>query len=209
MRLLRRSSTRRAPRLWGRVSLRSSSATALCWQQTISVCGPSAELTSASFGSLARFKDVQRIFAVGDKTLIAYSGDVSDAQHIQHLLEALMYPLLLLCSPRIREGHHQDQHLPNPLTIHNYLTRELYNRRTKMDPLWNALLVAGVTPPSDTPMATLPNSLQPGDAVAPAKVASETSTDKLDGHVFLGYVDLYATSYSSNHIATYAPLDCR
>jgi hypothetical protein len=77
-----------------------------------------------------------------------------------------------------------------------------------MDPLWNALLVAGVTPPSDTPMATLPNSLQPDDAVAPQKVAGEMS-NKLDGHVFLGYVDLYATSYSSSHIATYAPFDCR
>jgi 20S proteasome subunit beta 7 len=46
----------------------------------------------ASFGSLARFKDVQRIFSVGDNTLIAYSGDVSDAQHIQFLLETLMFP---------------------------------------------------------------------------------------------------------------------
>lgn len=45
----------------------------------------------ASFGSLARFKDMQRIFPVGDNTLIAYSGDVSDAQHIQYLLETLMY----------------------------------------------------------------------------------------------------------------------
>jgi len=45
----------------------------------------------ASFGSLARFKDVQRIFNVGDNTLIAYSGDVSDAQHIQFLLESLMW----------------------------------------------------------------------------------------------------------------------
>lgn len=48
----------------------------------------------ASFGSLARFKDVQRIFPVGDNTLIAYSGDVSDAQHIEYLLETLMSPPL-------------------------------------------------------------------------------------------------------------------
>lgn len=47
----------------------------------------------ASFGSLARFKDVQRIFSVGDNTLIAYSGDVSDAQHIQFLLESLTFPI--------------------------------------------------------------------------------------------------------------------
>jgi 20S proteasome alpha/beta subunit len=50
-------------------------------------------LMSASFGSLARFKDVERIFPVGESTLIAYSGDVSDAQHIQYLLDTLMYSL--------------------------------------------------------------------------------------------------------------------
>ena len=48
-------------------------------------------ISAASFGSLARFKDVQRIFPVGDNTLIAFSGDVSDAQYIQYLLETLMF----------------------------------------------------------------------------------------------------------------------
>ncbi len=28
--------------------------------------------------------------------------------------------------------------------IHSYLTRVMYNRRNKMDPLWNTLIVAGV-----------------------------------------------------------------
>ena len=110
---------------------------------------------------------------------------------------------------RIREAHHQDDHLPNPLTIHNYLTRTMYNRRTKVDPLWNSLLVAGIVPPSDAPMVTLPTTLSPADATAPQKTprnpgaTTTESQDKLEGNLFLGYVDLYGTSFSSPHIATY------
>jgi len=107
---------------------------------------------------------------------------------------------------RIREAHHQDEHLPNPLTLHNYLARTMYNRRTKMDPLWNSLLIAGITPPSDAPMMTLPSTLALQDATAPEKsVDSQASSDKnkLDGNLFLGYIDLYGTTYSSPHIATY------
>jgi hypothetical protein len=83
----------------------------------------------------------------------------------------------------------------------------MYNRRTKVDPLWNSLLVAGITPPSDAPMVTLPTTLAPADATAPEKAPSSTPTesksqDKLEGNLFLGYVDLYGTSFSGPHIAT-------
>jgi len=80
----------------------------------------------------------------------------------------------------------------------------MYNRRTKVDPLWNALLVAGITPPSDSPMITLPSTLAPDDATAPEKTAasSQSTGNKLDGSLFLGYTDLYGIQYSSSHIAT-------
>ena len=84
----------------------------------------------------------------------------------------------------------------------------MYNRRTKVDPLWNSLLIAGITPPSDAPMVTLPTTLAPADATAPEKAPlspSATPTepkDKLEGSLFLGYVDLYGTSFSGPHIAT-------
>lgn len=31
-----------------------------------------------------------------------------------------------------------------PKEIHNYLTRVMYNRRNKFDPLWNSLVLGGV-----------------------------------------------------------------
>jgi hypothetical protein len=38
--------------------------------------------TLASYGSLARYKDVRRIKIIGDKTLIGASGEISDFQSI-------------------------------------------------------------------------------------------------------------------------------
>ena len=38
--------------------------------------------TLGSYGSLARFKDLRRIRAVGSSTLIGASGEYSDFQHI-------------------------------------------------------------------------------------------------------------------------------
>ncbi|KAJ3508081.1 hypothetical protein NLJ89_g5950 [Agrocybe chaxingu] len=90
--------------------------------------------TLASYGSLARFKDVQRLFPVGDNTVIGAGGDMSDFQHIQTLLDGLT----------IDEFTAQDGHTLGPAEIHEYLAQVMYARRSKMNPLWNALLVGGV-----------------------------------------------------------------
>ncbi|CAA7263801.1 unnamed protein product [Cyclocybe aegerita] len=90
--------------------------------------------TLASYGSLARFKDVQRLFPVGDNTVIGAGGDMSDFQYIQTLLDGLT----------IDEFTAQDGHTLGPAEIHEYLAQVMYARRSKMNPLWNALLVGGV-----------------------------------------------------------------
>ncbi|ESK98123.1 proteasome subunit beta type-4 [Moniliophthora roreri MCA 2997] len=87
----------------------------------------------ASYGSLARFKDVQRLQPVGTNTVIGAGGDMSDFQYIQSLLSDLM----------IGEFVEQDGHSLGPAEVHEYLAQVMYSRRSQMNPLWNAILVGG------------------------------------------------------------------
>lgn len=72
--------------------------------------------------------------AVSNCVLVGASGEVSDFTYIQTLLEELT------------TGDYcaEDGHQMSPSDVYQYLTRVLYNRRNKFDPLWNSLVVAGV-----------------------------------------------------------------
>jgi len=87
----------------------------------------------ASYGSLARFKDIQRLQPIGDHTVIGAGGDMSDFQYLQTILDELM----------VDDFTAQDKHTLGPTEIHEYLSQVMYARRSKMDPLWNAILVGG------------------------------------------------------------------
>ncbi len=58
---------------------------------------------------------------------------MSDYQYIQTLLDELV----------IEEFTANDKHDLGPAEIHEYLSRVLYARRSKINPLWNSLLVGG------------------------------------------------------------------
>ncbi|PLW14760.1 hypothetical protein PCANC_01737 [Puccinia coronata f. sp. avenae] len=88
----------------------------------------------ASYGSLARFKGIQRLVAVGEHTVIGAGGDLSDFQYIQKVLEARMTEEVLA----------DDGHILKTHQIFEYLARIMYNRRTKGNPLWNSFVVGGV-----------------------------------------------------------------
>ncbi|KAJ3034097.1 Proteasome subunit beta type-7 [Rhizophlyctis rosea] len=90
--------------------------------------------TLASYGSLARFRDVERIIRVGESTLIGASGEIADFQYIEHTLETLM----------IKEYDADDGQILRPRHIYEYLSRLMYERRSKVNPLWNSLIVGGV-----------------------------------------------------------------
>jgi 20S proteasome subunit beta 7 len=89
--------------------------------------------TLGSYGSLARFRDERRLKEVGDATIIGGSGDLADYHHILHMLEDL----------EIENGEWDDGQTILPKSVHSYMTRVLYNRRTKMNPLWNTVVVGG------------------------------------------------------------------
>lgn len=87
-----------------------------------------------SYGSLARFRDVRRLIPAGKNTIVGGSGDVADFDAIKDMLNAL-----------IQENDVQEDGFEyGPKSIHSYMTRVLYHKRSNMKPLWNVLLVGGV-----------------------------------------------------------------
>lgn len=89
--------------------------------------------TLASYGSMARFKSVQRIAKVNETTVLGASGEYSDFQYIKDLLEELADEDF-----DIDDGSQME-----PKQVYSYLSRVLYNRRCKANPLYNQLVVAG------------------------------------------------------------------
>jgi len=90
--------------------------------------------TLGSYGGLAMFRNLRRINSVTPHCLIGASGEYSDYQYILKLIDRLN---------RIDFTSDDNSHL-TPENIYSYLTRIMYNRRSKIDPLWNILLVGGV-----------------------------------------------------------------
>jgi len=89
--------------------------------------------TLASYGSLARFRDLERISKVGKYTILGASGDISDLQYLNSHLDELITGYDIV----------DDGSALSPESLHSYITRLLYARRNKFDPLWNMCVVAG------------------------------------------------------------------
>jgi 20S proteasome subunit beta 7 len=87
-----------------------------------------------SYGSTIRYKSVERMKSVGKHSLIGASGEISDFQEILRYLDELI----------LYDNMWDDGNSFGPKEVHNYLTRVMYNRRNKFDPLWNSLVLGGV-----------------------------------------------------------------
>lgn len=87
-----------------------------------------------SYGSLARFTDVERLFPVGENAVVGVSGDISDLQEVGRMLEAL----------ETEVSYDYDGHSLRAPHVHEYLQKVFYSRRSKMDPLWNSVIVGGL-----------------------------------------------------------------
>lgn len=77
---------------------------------------------------------------------------MSDFQYLQHILDNLMwasvYPfvrlqLTILRLFRIEENNEDDGHKLGPREIYEYLSQVMYARRSKINPLWNSMIVGG------------------------------------------------------------------
>lgn len=87
-----------------------------------------------SYGSLARFRDCPRVVKVNEQTVLGAGGDYSDFQYLYSVIEQKV----------IDEECLDDGFNLKPKSLYCWLTRVLYNRRSKFDPLWNTLVVGGM-----------------------------------------------------------------
>merc|ERR1712142_217218 len=90
--------------------------------------------TLGSYGSLARYRNLSRVSVVNDKTVIAAGGDYADFQYLKSVIEQRV----------IDENCYDDGFNYTPKSLFSWLTRVMYNRRSKYDPLWNTFAVAGI-----------------------------------------------------------------
>ncbi|KAF1824309.1 proteasome core particle subunit beta 7 [Dissoconium aciculare CBS 342.82] len=98
----------------------------------------------ASYGSLARFTDVKRLKPFNRKAVVGFGGDVSDMQYLDRLLNSLdVEENYAVGSGRDASGE-LEHVLMSAKNLHTYLSKVMYKRRTDFNPLWNALLVAGL-----------------------------------------------------------------
>jgi len=90
--------------------------------------------TLASYGSLARYRNCERLLKVNDTTMIGCMGDYADFQYLKNIIEQMA----------IEDACKDDKIAMTPRSLHSWITRVLYNKRSKMDPLWTTIVVGGV-----------------------------------------------------------------
>ncbi|XP_067004054.2 proteasome subunit beta type-4 [Anabrus simplex] len=87
-----------------------------------------------SYGSLARFRDISRVMKVNDNIILGAGGDYADYQYLKDIIQQKV----------IDEQCLDDGFSLKPKSLLCWLTRVLYNRRSKMDPFWNNFIVGGL-----------------------------------------------------------------
>jgi 20S proteasome subunit beta 7 len=90
--------------------------------------------TLGSYGSLARYTNIQRVIRVNDSTMIACTGDYADFQFLTEIIE----------QKQVEEEIRGGGETMKPKALHTWLTTFLYNRRSKFNPLWTTLIVGGI-----------------------------------------------------------------
>lgn len=100
---------------------------------------------------------------------------MSDFQYIQRLLDDIA----------IEEIAAQDGHELGPVEIHEYMSQVMYGRRSKLNPLWNSLIIGGFK-----------------DGKRCVNKPWGNGADVDIGRRFLSYVDLLGTTYTASTIAT-------
>ncbi|XP_014204523.1 proteasome subunit beta type-4 [Copidosoma floridanum] len=87
-----------------------------------------------SYGSLAKFRNCQRVLKVNNNIIVGAGGDYADYQYLKSIIEQKV----------LDEQCLDDGFTLKPKALHCWLTRVLYNRRSNFDPLWNNFIIGGI-----------------------------------------------------------------
>ncbi|KAH8340550.1 hypothetical protein KR059_000956 [Drosophila kikkawai] len=90
--------------------------------------------TLVSYGSLARYQNIDRVFKINKNILLGGSGDFADIQSIMRNIDQKM----------IEDQCYDDNIEMKPKSLASWMTRVLYNRRSRMNPLYIDVVVGGV-----------------------------------------------------------------
>ncbi|CAG9859740.1 unnamed protein product [Phyllotreta striolata] len=88
----------------------------------------------ASYGSLARYKNCPRVIEINPNIIMGAGGDYADFQYVKSFIEQKI----------IDEDCLDDGLKMKPKSLYCWLTRIMYQRRSKLDPFWNNLVVGGI-----------------------------------------------------------------
>lgn len=94
--------------------------------------------TLLSYGSMAKSFNTPRMVSVDNRILLGASGEFSDFQEIVNRVEALA----LQETTQSMESLY-DQRSLSAKSLWNYLRAVMYQKRSKFDPYWNDVVVAG------------------------------------------------------------------
>jgi len=87
-----------------------------------------------SYGSMAQFRNLPRVFKVNDGTVFGGSGDYADLQYLKEMIDQ-----------KTNNDHClNDGYQLKPKALFSWCTRVFYQKRSNMDPFWNKIVIAGV-----------------------------------------------------------------
>lgn len=87
-----------------------------------------------SYGNLARYHNVDRVFKINENIILGVTGDYADFQHIKQLIDETI----------LADFSMDDKIAMKPKDLYTWLTRVLYNRRSRFNPLWLDMVVGGM-----------------------------------------------------------------
>lgn len=148
--------------------------------------------TLASYGSLAYWQKVSRIAEVAEGTALAASGEFSDFQEAQEIIGNLARKDRCLA----------DGHPHSTREIWSYMSRVMYQKRNKMNPLYNSFLIAGMVPDPDSLLSRAQTQQATQTNCSTLTTQKHRTTDEGQKKPFLGQLDLFGTAFETKVSAT-------